>query len=110
IETTFQEARPCLGLETTRGRCRATVQRAAPGLFGLYAVVALLYHALPEGRRIGGVDGPGEVGVTSSDALSAVRRRTWSGWVVAQDDGGRAVQGLPPPIREVVHPALATAA
>lgn len=110
IETTFQEARSCLGLETTRGRCPATVQRAAPCLFGLYTVVALLYHELPEERRIGGVDWPGKVGVTFSDALSAVRRWLWSDWVFAQDDGGRAVQELPPPIREVVYSALATAA
>src|SRR5262249_2620253 len=41
IETTFQEMRAHLGLETTRGWCRKTVLRAAPCLFGLYSVVAL---------------------------------------------------------------------
>ena len=46
LETTFQEARCLLGLETTRGWCRRTVLRAAPCLFGLYTVVALLYQAL----------------------------------------------------------------
>ena len=110
IETTFQEARSCLGLESTRGRCRATVLRAAPCLFGLYTVVALLYHELPEGRRIGGVDWPGKEGVTFSDALSAVRRWLWSDWVFAQADEDRAIQKLPPPIREIVYSALATAA
>jgi hypothetical protein len=44
IETTFQECRSCVGLETTRGRSRRTVCRAAPCLFGLYSVVAVLYH------------------------------------------------------------------
>ena len=48
IETTFQECRSGLGLESTRGRCRSTVLRAAPCLFGLYSVVAVLFHALPE--------------------------------------------------------------
>ena len=110
IETTFQEARSCLGLETTRGRCRATVQRAAPCLFGLYTVVALLYHELPESRRGGGVDWPGKAGVTFSDALSAVRRWLWSDWVFAHADEDRAIQELPAPIREVVISALATAA
>ena len=47
IETTFQEMRAYLGLETTRGRTEATVLRAAPCLFGLYTVVALLYEQLP---------------------------------------------------------------
>ncbi len=42
IETTFQEMRAYLGLETTRGWKERTVLRAAPCLFGLYSVVALL--------------------------------------------------------------------
>ena len=65
IETTFQEARSALGLETTRGRCQNTVLRAAPCLFGLYTVVAVLFHALPavEAGRGGGVarEGDGDV-------------------------------------------------
>ena len=43
--------------------------RAAPCLFGLYTVVALLYHALPEAKRSGRVAWPGKAGVTFSDAL-----------------------------------------
>jgi hypothetical protein len=35
IETPFQEMRPYVGLETTRGRSRSTVLRVAPCLFGL---------------------------------------------------------------------------
>lgn len=110
IETTFQEMRSCFTLETTRGWCRATVQRAAPCLFGLYTVGALLYQGLPEAKRIGGVEWPGRAGVTFSDALSAVRRWLWSDWILARADRGRAVQELPAPIREIVFSALATAA
>ena len=55
IETTFQECRSCAGLETTRGRCRNTVTRAAPCLLGAYSAVALLYHDLPAAKRTGGV-------------------------------------------------------
>jgi hypothetical protein len=36
--------------------------------------VALLYRALPESKRVGGVDWPGKVGVSFSDALTSVRR------------------------------------
>ncbi len=43
IETTFQEMRAYLGLETTRGRTEKTVLRAAPCLFGLFSVIVLLY-------------------------------------------------------------------
>ena len=57
VETTFQEARAHLGLETTRGWCRKTVLRAAPCLFGLYTVVALWYQQLPEDKRRGGLRG-----------------------------------------------------
>jgi hypothetical protein len=77
LETTFQEMRSCLGLETTRGWCRATVLRAAPCLFGLYSVVAVLYHEWSEGRRVLAIRWPGKVDVTFSDALSAVRRQLW---------------------------------
>ena len=46
-ETTFQEMRSYLGLETTRGWKEKTVLRVAPCLFGLYTVVACLYSQLP---------------------------------------------------------------
>jgi uncharacterized protein YerC len=48
VGTTFAEMRSYPGLETTRGRCAATVLRAEPCLFGLCGVVALPYEQLPE--------------------------------------------------------------
>ena len=109
IETTFQECRAGLGLETTRGWGRATVLRAAPCLFGLYSVVALLYHALPTDHRTGAVTWPGKAGVTCSDALAAVRRRIWAESVFAQADPEAGVAKLPPAIRELLLTALAPA-
>jgi hypothetical protein len=110
IETTFQEARAHLGLETTRGWCRRTVVRAAPCLLGLYSVVALLFAALPEGEREGAVPWPGKAVVTFSDALTAVRRWRWSSWVFPQAAGGTAVQQLPEPLQALLFAALAPAA
>ena len=110
IETTFQELRAHLGLETTRGWSRGTVLRAAPCLFGLYSVVAVLFAALPEAKRSAGVSWPGKTGVTFSDALTAVRRWLWAEWVFPQAEGAAAVQKLPQPLREVVFTALAPAA
>jgi hypothetical protein len=110
IETTFQELRAHLGLETTRGWCQQTVRRAAPCLFGLYTVVAVLYASLPAARRQGSVCWPGKAGVTFSDALTAVRRWLWSEWVLPQADPNRAVEKLPTPLREVLLAALAPAA
>ncbi len=61
IETTFQEMRAYLGLETTRGRTEKTVLRAAPCLFGLFSVIVLLYARLPANRvRAAGVVWPGK--------------------------------------------------
>ena len=75
IETTFQEVRSYLRLETTRGWSRDTVLRVGPCLFGLYTVVAYLYAELPSRyARVRVVDWPGKRDVTFSDAITAVRR------------------------------------
>jgi hypothetical protein len=110
IETTFQETRSALGLETTRGRCRSTVLRAAPCLFGLYIVVAVLFHALPAAKRVGAASWPGKATVTFSDALSAVRRWLWDEAVLPQAGDGMALKELPEPVRELLLTTLAPAA
>jgi hypothetical protein len=110
LETTFQEMRSCLGLETTRGWCPKTVLRAAPCLFGRYTVVAVLSHALPAEGRTGGIEWPGKAVVTFSDALAAVRRWLWTEWVLPQAGEAEGVQKLPEPLRELVLRALAPAA
>jgi hypothetical protein len=110
IETTFQEARSCLGLETTCGWRKNTVLRAGPCLLGLYSVVAILFHALPESKRTGAVTWPGKATVTFSDALCAVRRWLWAEAVLPQAGDGTALQKLPEPIRELLLTTLAPAA
>jgi hypothetical protein len=110
LETTFQELRALLGLETTRGWCRQTVLRMAPCLFGLYTAVVLLYRALPESKREGRVDWPGKPGVTFSDALMAVRRWLWREWVFPQVGVASAVQKLPEPVQQLLLYGLAPAA
>lgn len=84
--------------------------RAAPCLFGLYSVVALLYAALPQSKRQGRVLWPGKATITFSDALTAVRRWLWSEWVFPQAEGGTAIDKLPGPTREIIFSALAPAA
>lgn len=110
IETTFQEARSGLGLETTRGWSKSTVLRAGPCLLGLYSVVAVLFHALPEPKRAGAVSWPGKTTVTFSDALCAVRRWLWVETVLPQAGDGATLQKLPEPIREMLLTTLAPAA
>jgi hypothetical protein len=111
IETTFQELRAYLGLETTRGWCQQTVLRAAPCLFGLYSVVALLYDQLPaEARQQGGVDWDGKQERTFSDAITTVRRWLWTNWVFAKAGHATAFAELPEPLRETLLYSLAPAA
>jgi hypothetical protein len=110
IETTFQEARSALGLETTRGWCERTVLRAGPCLLGLYSVVAVLFDALPAAKRTGAVAWPGKATVMFSDALCAVRRWLWAEAVLPQAGDGTALKKLPEPIRELLLTTLAPAA
>lgn len=111
IETTFQELRAYLGLETTRGRTEATVLRVAPGLFGLFSVVALLYALLPARQTRGAqVSWPGKHDVTFSDAITAVRRWLWVEWVFVTCGQREAFSKLSRPLRAVLLYALAPAA
>ncbi len=79
IETTFEESRAHLGLETPRQWSDRAIKRTTPGLFGLYAVVALLVHARhPDGKipvhRTAWYDKPQ---ATIADVLAAVRQHLW---------------------------------
>jgi DDE superfamily endonuclease len=111
IETTFQEMRAYVGLETTRGRSEATVLRMAPCLFGLFSVVALLYRRLRErGYATAEVAWAGKSEVTFSDAITTVRRWLWVDWVFANHGQGDAFSKLPRELREILLSALAPAA
>ncbi len=111
IETTFQEMRSHLGLETTRGWSQATVLRMAPCLFLLYTIVVLFYDTMPwSNPHVRMKRWIGKEAVTFSDMLCSVRRYLWMEWVFAQVPGGLAVQKLPDPIRAVLDFGLAQAA
>jgi hypothetical protein len=111
LETTFHELRAYLRLETTCGWTPAPVLRAAPCLFGLCSVVALLYAQLPARHT----DGPqvawvGKQAVTFSDALTAVRRWVWSEWIFVRCGHQKAFSQLPDSLRNTLLSALAPAA
>lgn len=74
IETTFQEMRAHLGLETTRGWSRQKVLRMAPCLFLLYTLVVVFYDTLPRSKRLARrTHWVGKEGVTFSDMIVSVR-------------------------------------
>jgi hypothetical protein len=110
-ETTFQEMRSYLGLETTRGWKEKTVLRMAPCLFGLYTVVAALYSQLPARyARVRAVPWVGKRDVTFSDAITAVRRWLWQQWVFAIPGYQEVFDKLARPFRGLLLHALAPTA
>ena len=83
IETTFQECKEHLGLDSTRNRTETSVLRSAPCLLGLYTLVALIFHEFwkdhPDDWRKKmdceiGYSGYVKQDVTFTDVLSYVRR------------------------------------
>jgi DDE superfamily endonuclease/Archaeal putative transposase ISC1217 len=109
IETTFQEMRAYLGLETTRGWTKRTILRAAPCLFGLFSVVALLYNLLPATPAAdpGAVSYRGKTEVTFSDAITMVRRQLWRDGVFESHGQTEVFEKLPRPFQAVLLAALA---
>jgi hypothetical protein len=111
IETTFQEARSYLGLETTRGHSRNTVLRAEPCLLALYTLVVWLYVELPvRYRRVHVVAWLGKSDVTFSDAITAVRRYLWVEGVFSLSGHREAFEKLGGPLRAILLRGLAPAA
>jgi DDE superfamily endonuclease len=110
IETTFEDMRCGLGLETTRGWTERTVLRVAPCLFGLYTVVATLYVQLPARHRAAAVVAwLGKRDVTFSDALTAVRRWLWVEWIFAIPGHGPAFSKLSRPFQQLLLAGLTPA-
>ncbi|HJZ94421.1 MAG TPA: transposase [Gemmataceae bacterium] len=111
IETTFQETRSYLGLETTRGRVRNTVLRAEPSLLALYALVVWLYAELPARYRgVHAVAWLRKSDVTFSDAITAVRRYLWVEGVFSLSGHREAFEKLGAPLRQILLQGLAPAA
>ena len=111
IETTFQEMRSYLGLESTRGRKKETILRTAPSLFGLYSLVVLVYQQLPAiWKNQTGIQWVGKSDRTFSDLLTAVRRWLWFDWVFESLDKRGELQQLRGKLRQTLMYCVAQAA
>jgi hypothetical protein len=81
IETTFQECREQLQLESTQCDGKQTVLRFTPCLFGLYTIIVLLYLQLPDLLRLPiTVSWRGKSTTTFADMLTCVRQAIWPQW------------------------------
>ncbi len=85
IETTFEEARAHLGIETQRQWSDLAIARETPCLFGLYSLITLFGHALHQEAPISirGAAWYPKPQATFSDVLAAVRRHCWD-WLDIQ--------------------------
>jgi DDE superfamily endonuclease len=111
IETTFQEMRSHLGLETTRGWSRQTVLRMAPCLFVLYTIVVMIYDALPASRNATPlIQWTGKHHVAFADMIAHVRRYLWQEWVFRHVPGGHHLRKLPPATQRLLQYGLCQAA
>lgn len=111
IETTFQEMRSFLGLESTRGWSRQTVLRMAPCLFCLYSLVVVFFDTLSwSNPHVHERIWSGKEATTFSDMMVSVRRYLWMEWIFAQVPGGQAVQKLPTTARKLIDLGLTQAA
>ena len=81
LETTFQECREYLKLESPKGYAQQTVRRFTPCLCGRYTIVVLLSLQLPRfSRTLRAVFWRGKATVTFSDMMTCVRRVLWEQW------------------------------
>jgi hypothetical protein len=111
IETTFQEMRSYLGLESTRGWKKETVLRTAPSLFGLYSLVVLIYLQIPaRWKNQTGIEWAGKTDRTFSDLLTAVRRWIWFDWVFVTLDKNHELQQLRGELKDTLMYCVAQAA
>jgi hypothetical protein len=111
IETTFQECREYLKLESTKGYSQPTVLRLTPCLLGLYTAIVLLYLQLPKtSRTLRAVFWRGKTTVTFSDMMTCVRRAICEQWFFHTPDDRKAFSKLSRSLQETILYALAPAA
>jgi hypothetical protein len=111
IETTFQECREDLQLESTTGLGQQTVLRFPPCLFGLYTIVVLLYLQLPRSSNPrSAVCWRGKSTVTFSDMMTCVRRVLWVQWYFHTRAALQEFSKLSPSLQDTILYALAPAA
>jgi hypothetical protein len=97
VETTFEEARRHLGLETQRQWSDLAILRTTPALLGLFSLVTLWAARLEAERGISPecVRWYPKRTSTFSDALALVRRELWMSPTFASSAGHRHVLKVP---------------
>jgi hypothetical protein len=97
IETTFEESRAHLGIETQRQWSDRAIERTTPCLFGLYSVTALLAYALhPDGKiPVQTTAWYAKSHATFADVLAAVRQHLWGTFSYSTSAHAPDLVGIP---------------
>lgn len=97
IETTFEESRAHLGIETQRQWSDRAIERTTPCLFGLYSVVTLLAHTLhPDGKvPIQRAAWYPKSHATFADVLAVVRQHIWGDFSSSTSTDAPDLGGIP---------------
>jgi DDE superfamily endonuclease len=106
-ETTFEEARAHLGVETQRQWSDPAVFRTTPLLFGLYSVVALYVQQNAERlalspRRAAWYPKPA---ATFADALARLRQHLWFEHFVTSAATADVAEPIPPGVQRLIEAA-----
>lgn len=107
LETTFQECKEHLKIETARGYTEKTVLRVMPCLLCLYTIIVLFYSQLP--KRIHEkfiVNWKGKSQVAFSDMISWARKLIWQYWVFEHPDNKGGLSKLSPKFKNTILDAL----
>jgi hypothetical protein len=108
IETTFEESRAHLGIETQRQWSDLAIERETPCLLGLYSVVALLAHALHTDGEvpIRATAWYRKTRATFADCLASVRRSCWEQDDFRDPGGDPRIARIPRPLLDLLRNAV----
>lgn len=98
VETTFEEARAHLGVETQRQWSTLSIQRTTPLLLGLFSFITLLADRLLTGDPcpVRTAAWYAKTAPTFSDAIALVRRTLWLSATFCTPAPGALVHKVPP--------------
>ena len=107
VETTYEEARAHLGVETQRQWSDQAIFRTTPLLLGLYSVVTLYVHQNAERlalspRRAAWYPKPAP---TFADALARLRQHLWFERIVTSSESTDMTEPLAPAIQRIIEAA-----
>ncbi len=77
LETTFEESRKHLRIETTENWSKKSIQRTVPLLFGLFSLMVVWYSQQPEQKAVAQTEWYTKLEPSFSDVHQALRAELW---------------------------------